>query len=487
MISKVRLTRTALLLTGSLVLLSLAACNKTPPASDAAAGAPPGAVPLDPNAPATPPAYAPVASALPPAPPAPVSRPRSSEARYGYVARAEAFNNGVAGSPPDYAVDYQGARPWYWRAQNGASRVVEATPDGDRYYYYAAGADQPYLVRDPRYAYGYENGQLAVVYDAYGRALPDDVAARQADLAGRYLARAQALREAAQREQHEAAYAAYWQARQDDLRRQQQDWASQRQKNADWQAWQAQNAADANAWRQEADARHAYDHASDARSAPALPPAPARDQPRDQRGPGPAPGMAVTPQGPPPADTRPGLDAARRAQQDQIAAETARRAQQAAQAQTQAADKARLALAQQQQDTQKAQARLAAAQQQQETLKVQAEAARRTAAAQQAARAQVEAQAANQARLAAAQRQQLDVQKAQTEAARRAAAAAQQATEAKAREAQALQAQQQALKAKAEAARRAAGAKQPAPDKAHPAEPNKPREDRPDLRTEPPK
>ena len=124
-------------------------------------------------------------------------QPRSTAARYGYIAQAADFNNGFAGSPPDYAVNYDGARPWYWRASNGAYRVVEATPDGDRYYYYQPGADAPFLVRDLQYSYGYDAGHLAVVYDSYGRPLSDDMAARQAYLAGRYLARARGLYEAA--------------------------------------------------------------------------------------------------------------------------------------------------------------------------------------------------------------------------------------------------------------------------------------------------
>src|SRR5271157_2989738 len=112
--TKPHLAKAALLLAGSMAVLSMAACNKTPAVNQAAAAPPPGALPPDPNAPAAPPAYAPAANALPPAP-APVYRPRSARARYRYVAQAAEYNSGFADSPPDYAVDYQGARPWYWR------------------------------------------------------------------------------------------------------------------------------------------------------------------------------------------------------------------------------------------------------------------------------------------------------------------------------------------------------------------------------------
>src|SRR5579859_2262493 len=375
MTPRTQLARTALLLAGSVAVLSLAACNKSPGVNQAAAAPPPGALPLDPNAPAAPPAYAPVANALPPAPPARVYRPRSAQDRYRYVAQAEEYNNGFSDSPPDYAVDYQGARPWYWRAQNGAYRVVEATPDGDRYYYYEPGADQPFLVRDPQYTYGYDNGQLAVVYDAYGRPMPDDVAARQAYLAGRYLYRARALYEAAQRDRHEAAYASYWQARQSDLANQQQEWSREQQRNADWQSWQAQNAANANAnaWQQEANSRHAYAQAYYApRNAPAYPAGPVQGPGPNQRAPYPPAGFAVAPQGPPPGFAQPGpaqaQQAQAQAQQAQAQAEAARQAAIAAQAQAQRLQ----------------------AQQAQQAQVAQTEAARRS---QQAALAQAQAQA----------------------------------------------------------------------------------------------
>lgn len=261
------LARTGLLLTSSLAILSLAACNKIPSTTQTAAApqtadvaqsadaASASALPLNTSAPAAPPSYAPAANALPPAPPAPVTPPPTPAASYSYVARAQAFNNGLANAPPQYAVEYQGARPWYWRAQNGAYRVAEPTPQGDRYYYFEPGADRPFLVRDPQYAYGYDNGRLVVVYDANGRPLPSAVAARQAELAGRYLARARGLYAAAQQERHQAAYAANWNARQGQLARQQAEWSRQQQRNGDWRAWRDQHPVEAGSWRQEADAR----------------------------------------------------------------------------------------------------------------------------------------------------------------------------------------------------------------------------------------
>ena len=156
----------AILLTTALCGLTLTACDKSAVNGQAPAPSnapPPGAMPLDPNATGVAYSPAPSAGALPAAPPARRIAPRPGAARYDYVNRAAELNSAFADSPPDYAVNYQGARPWYWRARDGAYRVVENTPDGARYYYYNAGEDQPYLVRDSRYAYGFDQGGLAVI------------------------------------------------------------------------------------------------------------------------------------------------------------------------------------------------------------------------------------------------------------------------------------------------------------------------------------
>jgi len=250
-------------------ILTLAACNKAPaptPQNAATAeaqntsdmsGAPeaaPGdgsgssaagpapsaapALPLDRSPPAPP---APVAAALPPAPPAPVEAAPPPVQRYQYVDRAAAVSSSLANVPPNYAVDYQGAKPWVWRAPNGAYRVVETIPGGQRTYFYSPGARAPYLVRDPQYTYAFDNGRLAVVYGPAGQALPAAVAARQAAIAGRYFQRAQWLHDAAMNSRKEAASAADWRAHQAAMAAQQAAWDRDRRQNADWRAWEAQH------------------------------------------------------------------------------------------------------------------------------------------------------------------------------------------------------------------------------------------------------
>ncbi|MDQ2861830.1 MAG: hypothetical protein M3T55_14155, partial [Pseudomonadota bacterium] len=171
-----------------------------------------------------------------------VATPPPPAQQYQYVDQAASMSAAFANTPPDYTVDYQGTRPWIWRSGDGAYRIVEAAPAGERYFYFMPGAQTPFLVRDASYTYAYDQGRLVVVYDATGRPLAPTLAARQAALAGRYLARARALYVAASRDKHQAAYAANWQARRPSILAQQQQWRQQQQKNQAWRTWHDQHA-----------------------------------------------------------------------------------------------------------------------------------------------------------------------------------------------------------------------------------------------------
>ena len=243
----------------TVAVLSLAACQK--PAQTAAASPnvlPPGALPLDP---APPPGYAvsaPTPSALPPAPPARFT-PAARGQRYRYVERAAAMNDAFDRSPPDYAVDYRGTRPWVWRAHNGAYRVAEQVPGGERYYYYDQGAAEPYLVRDPQYTYAYDQGRFVEMYDGYGRPVAPDVAAAQASYAGRYLYYARQLYQAARDNRREAAYAEHWRARQSVEFAEHQQWRDRQQSDAEWRDWHDRNAPQEQAvWRDDRSQRQGY-------------------------------------------------------------------------------------------------------------------------------------------------------------------------------------------------------------------------------------
>lgn len=258
----------ALLVAGvDLACLAMTACNKQPNTvgntaaggNGAAVEAPPiAALPLAtaaaPGAAPAPPVNALPASAQPvPFTPAP---PRE---RYRYLDSGYSMANAFADTPPDYTVDYQGTRPWIWRARNGAYRIVERLPRGERSYYYYPGQDQPFLVRDPDYSYAYDGGRLVGVYGANGSPLGPQIAARRADDASRYYERSRELYRAAQYQRRQAAYADEWAQRRSDLRSEHQAWQEQQARNPEWRAWHdAHQPEEAAQWRQEREQRLAY-------------------------------------------------------------------------------------------------------------------------------------------------------------------------------------------------------------------------------------
>ncbi len=249
-----------------LAAMALAGCNKGTPAApqQTASGtgqpvtAPPiAALPLATAAPSAPALAAPPATALPAATRAIRLTPGRRADRYRYAERAYAMSQAFGESPPDYTVDYQGTRPWIWRADNGGYRVVERLPEGQRVYYYQAGATQPFYVSDPDGGYAYDGDELAGIYSSDGVPLDDVYAAQRADAAARYLDRARALVRAAQYDQRQAAYAADWRARRAAVIQQQQAWDAAR--DADWQAWHdAHQDDDRRFWQAEQGRRTAY-------------------------------------------------------------------------------------------------------------------------------------------------------------------------------------------------------------------------------------
>ena len=234
----------ALLLSCAFAALMLTGCGKSDQNSAANAAsdtAPPplAALPLASGAaPAA--APAPDATELPP-PPAPVAYVEAASEDYDYLDQAYAQRQAIADAPPDFTYDYDGQQPMTWRADDGSECVAEQLPDGRlRYYFYQPGADQPYLVQDPDYSYGYSNGTLVVVYDSNGNVVARDAAQRQADIAGRYLARAEALYQASVRDRHEAVAEANWERQRERVYQDRQLWIQAQQRDAAWRAYHQQ-------------------------------------------------------------------------------------------------------------------------------------------------------------------------------------------------------------------------------------------------------
>lgn len=397
-----------LLLTAAATSLMLAACNPKP--AGPVTGAPIASLPLADAAP-PPEVAAPAASDLPPAPPIRrISTPRQPV--YSYIDDAYDLGDAFADSPPDYTVDYEGVQPWIWRTSGGDYRVVEQTPYGEREYFYHAGSDYPFLIRDHDYSYAYDDGQLVEVYDSYGRPYPN-YGQSLLVIAAQYLFRGQHLHYAAIHDQRQAAYASDWRARQGGVMAAQQRWSSEQQSNPDWRRFHDQHVQQQQprqaSFQQDRTQRQAYAQRI-------------------------APVIAAAPQAPPPRQAPPAADR-RQFAQDRGGTPNAGspgsppqqvpggdRGQQRAQAE--AANPARPDLQRQQQAQQQGQAR--------DQQRAQAEAAHRggeAAPRQQQAQAQAQnqqreqAQAANQARKEV-QRQQQGANRAQAEVARQAQAQA---------------------------------------------------------------
>ncbi len=258
-----RLRPSAIGLAAALSTMALYACNQGGQQQGAQNSTAATALPLTTGA-ETAPVYAPSAAALPAAPRPKIVRVASQADQYAYVDQAATMGSALGSAPPDYGFDYGGVHPWVWRAGNNAARLVEPTDGGDRYYYYQPGASEPYLIRDPRYAYGFDNGQLVVVYDGRGNVLPPQYMDQQADYAGRYLARARALYSASLSRERHSVIAANWAARRAEIDAQQADWARQQAQYSAWQAYHQQHDAEQQAyWKAERQHRDAEAHQFD--------------------------------------------------------------------------------------------------------------------------------------------------------------------------------------------------------------------------------
>jgi len=283
----------------------LAACQPSTTSSSSAA-APPAALPLATNSAAAL-TDAPAASALPAAAAAPIAPSSDPSQDYAYADRAWAMSDAFGDSPPDYAVDDGGVTPWIWTASDNSTRVAEAVPGGERYYYYEPGATQPFYVQDTDYGYSFNNGALVGVYDHSGHAVP---AGANAALAGRFLSRGETLRQAATSAPHQPVAANNWQAQRGYIAAQRTTWAQDAQSNPAWTAYHTQNqAAEQAHWAPEAASRETWAADTDARlgdqakaqqeralAAAAKPPAPgpgAQPSPPPLPGHGPAPGDAT--------------------------------------------------------------------------------------------------------------------------------------------------------------------------------------------------
>jgi hypothetical protein len=229
------------MLAAVLISSGLDGCDKKNADTSATADALP--LPLT-TGPATVMVPAPAVAALPSAPPVRIVRVANPSDEYAYADRAYAMSSAVGQAPPDYEFDYQGVHPWAWRSSDRSVRLTEPVDGGYRYYYYQPGASEPYLVRDPQYAYGYSDGQLVAIYDGEGRLLPPEYIDQRADNAGRYLARAEALYEASLQNERRSVNAANWAERRAELDAARSQWQAQQSRQDAWRAYHAEHAVE---------------------------------------------------------------------------------------------------------------------------------------------------------------------------------------------------------------------------------------------------
>lgn len=163
---------------------------------------------------------------------------------YTWLALAALLAGVIGDSPPDYGFDYGGVQPWAWRTGDGYYRYAEPVYGGYRYYYYEPRADRPFLVRDPRYSYGYRDGRLAAIYDRDGRVLRYREAVRQRQAAERYYARAEALHRAALNQRRFGVSAPIWGQRRAMIAAEQRQWQKARTERAAWQRWDERHEAE---------------------------------------------------------------------------------------------------------------------------------------------------------------------------------------------------------------------------------------------------
>ena len=233
-------------LTGLLMSAALAGCDQKKEASQSSEAAN-AALPLAVGS-ATPIVPAPPVASLPPAPRIQAVRAANRSDDYAYIDRAYYMSGAIGQAPPDYGFDFEGVHPWAWNSARGDVRLVEPVDGGYRYYYYRAGATEPYLVRDPRYSYGYSDGRLVAVYDSEGYLLPPEEFDQRIDNAGRYLARAAALYEASRQAERRRVNAANWAQQRADLDAARSRWAADQSRQEAWRAYHAQHEAEEQAY-----------------------------------------------------------------------------------------------------------------------------------------------------------------------------------------------------------------------------------------------
>ncbi|WP_157105470.1 hypothetical protein [Sphingomonas sp. TDK1] len=93
------------------------------------------------------------------------------EDAYRWIDRARALWDTIGDAPPDYSFGFDGGSPVAWETRDGYWVVVEERPEGARTYFFAPGERGPFLVREADRSFGFQDGNVAAVYDGGGTLL----------------------------------------------------------------------------------------------------------------------------------------------------------------------------------------------------------------------------------------------------------------------------------------------------------------------------
>lgn len=118
------------------------------------------------------------------------------EDSYRWIDRARALWDTVGDAPPDYSFGFDGGTPVAWELRDGYWVVVEERAEGARTYFFAPGDRGPFLVRETDRSFGYQDGNVAALYDAGGRLAPRSEGVRDIDAGERLYDRGRRLRNA---------------------------------------------------------------------------------------------------------------------------------------------------------------------------------------------------------------------------------------------------------------------------------------------------
>ena len=220
-------------------LIPLAACNQ----ADRAQSSPAQRLP---DLPATMPlalgderpvTYAPAAQDLPRVHRIPAARITRPDDYYAWADDAWDYDDALGYAPPDYGFYYDDIEPWAWQGYDDSLMFIEPIAYGYRYYYYRPGEEYPYFIRDPDCGYGYNDGRLAVIYDAGGAIIPYDryYDGPRLDYASSYYDRGYRLYQASI-ERH-PVIAANWYAVQPSLTLASTDWSQNLWRQPQWQTY----------------------------------------------------------------------------------------------------------------------------------------------------------------------------------------------------------------------------------------------------------